>query len=94
MRWVEINWSKVFEFCVENDKWIEINSDPQRLDLPDFLVKDAIQAGVKLVLGTDAHSVNSLENMEYGISVARRGWAEKKNIINTKSLIELNKMIK
>ncbi len=90
---VELNWEKIFEFCLENDKWIEINSDPMRLDLPDMLVRDAVKLGVKLTMGTDTHSIDMMDNMKYGVNVARRGWAEKKDIINTFSLKEFQKML-
>ena len=90
---VEIDWEKVFEFCVKNNKYLEINADPMRLDLPDFLVKEAVEHGVMLTLGTDAHHTDAMDNMEFGVSVARRGWATKENIINTRSLQEFNKLI-
>lgn len=91
---VELDWSKVFEFCIDNDIWIEINSDPQRLDLPDFLVKDAIKAGIKITLGTDAHHIDHMDNMKWGVSVARRGWATKNDVINTLSYKEFDKLVK
>lgn len=91
---VEIDWTRIFKFCKENNKWIEINADPMRLDLPDSLVKDALREGVLLTMGTDSHHKDSLDNMRYAVSVARRGWAEKKDIVNTKSLNEFEKMIK
>lgn len=90
---VELNWEKVFEFCLKNDKWIEINSDPMRLDLPDTLVRDAVKLGVKLTMGTDTHSIDMMDNMKYGVNVARRGWAEKKDIINTINLKEFKEML-
>ena len=90
---VELNWERIFEFCLRNNKWIEINADPSRLDLPDFMVRDAVKRGVLLTLGTDSHNVNSLENMKYGVYVAQRGWAEKKNIVNTRTLKEFEKML-
>jgi len=61
--------------------------------LPDTLVKEAIGKGVKLTLGTDAHHKDGLKNMIFGVSVARRGWAEKTDIINTLSLKEFEKVI-
>jgi len=64
-----------------------------RLDLPDFLVHEAVKAGVKLTLGTDAHDKEMLNNMPYGVAVARRGWAEKSDIINTRSLAEFEKLL-
>lgn len=91
---IEINWPEVFSFCKKNNKWIEIDADPMRLDLPDSLVKDAIKEGILLTLGTDSHHQDSMDNMKYGVSVARRGWATKDDIVNTRGLIEFKKMIK
>jgi len=81
----ELNWDKVFTACIKGDKFLEINSFYNRLDLPDMLIKQAIKAGVKLAINTDAHEINSLNLIKYGVATARRGWAEKKNIINTKN---------
>ena len=90
---IELNWSEIFEYCIKKNKYLEINADPGRLDLPDTLVKEAIGKGVKLTLGTDAHHKDGLKNMIFGVSVARRGWAEKTDIINTLSLKEFEKVI-
>lgn len=90
---VELDWEKIFDFCLRNNKWIEINADPMRLDLPDILVRDAVKLGVKLTLGTDTHELSMMNNMKYGIDVARRGWAEKKDIVNTRSLKEFEEML-
>jgi DNA polymerase (family 10) len=90
---VELNWPEIFEFCLKNKKWIEINSDPMRLDLPDSLVREAVKMGVKLTLGTDAHHKDGLNNMMFGVSVARRGWASRSDIINARSLSEFEKLI-
>lgn len=79
----ELNWDEVFRFCLENDKALEINSYPSRLDLPDALVRDAVKRGVKLSLGTDSHNKDGLALMPFGVSVARRGWATSSDIINT-----------
>lgn len=90
---IELDWPEIFEYCRKNNKWLEINADPVRLDLPDFLVREAVKAGVKLTLGTDAHHKEMLNNMIYGVAVARRGWAEKKDIVNCLSLEEFEKQI-
>ena len=90
---VELNWPEIFEFCLKNNKWIEINADPMRLDLPDTLAHEAVKSGVKLTLGTDSHHVDGLNNMIYGLSVARRGWCKKNDIINTRSLVEFEESI-
>lgn len=79
----ELNWEKIFEFCREKDIWLEISAWPDRLDLPDTLVHEAIRGGVKLIIGSDAHAANHLSLMKYGVSVARRGWAQGKDIVNT-----------
>ncbi|WKZ25874.1 MAG: hypothetical protein QY322_01030 [bacterium] len=90
---VELNWEVIFDFCLKNNKWIEINSDPMRLDLPDTLVREAVKLGVNLTLGTDTHEVSMMDNMRYGVDVARRGWCQKKDIINTLSLEEFLKRL-
>ena len=91
---IELDWEKIFEFCRSKNKWLEINADPMRLDLPDFLVKEAIAHDVKMSLGTDSHHEDHMDNMEFGVSVARRGWAEKKDILNTSTLNEFERMLK
>lgn len=87
----ELDWDKVFSFCIANDKAVEINCYPNRLDLPDTLVREAVKRGVLLSLGTDSHAAVDMDNMRFGVSVARRGWAEAKNIINS---WEYNRLIK
>jgi DNA polymerase (family 10) len=65
-----------------------------RLDLPDTLVREAVKLGVKLTLGTDAHHIDGMNNMMFGVSVARRGWSTENDIINTRSLLEFEKLLK
>lgn len=89
----ELNWEKVFAFCKKHKKALEINSWPQRLDLPDTLVKQAVDAGVNLVINTDSHQKEQMRNMRYGVAVARRGWASKGDILNTLSYNEFKKWL-
>ncbi len=89
----ELDWDKIFDFCLNNKKFLEISSWPNRLDLPDTKVKEAVKYGVKLVINSDSHHVNQMAYLQYGVSVARRGWAEKKNIINTLSFKELDDIL-
>jgi DNA polymerase (family 10) len=91
---VELNWPEIFSFCLKHKKWIEINCDPMRLDLPDNLVREAVKLGVKMTLGTDAHHKDGMNNMVFGVSVARRGWAEADDIINTRGLAVFEKLLK
>lgn len=80
----DADWKKVFEACKKNNVVLEISAFPNRLDLTDSLVFEARKMGVKFAICTDAHSVAQLNNMLYGVEVARRGWCERKNILNTK----------
>lgn len=90
---VELNWPEIFDFCLKNNKWIEINADPMRLDLPDVLVREAVKLGIKLTFGTDAHHKDGMNNMAFGISVARRGWCQAGDIINTLPLNKFQSLI-
>lgn len=82
----ELDWEIIFDFCLKNNKWLEINCWPERLDLPDSLVFQAVKKGVKIIINTDSHQADQLNLMEYGVAVARRGWAEKSDIINSLNL--------
>ena len=73
---------------------LEINSYPERLDLGDVNILAARQAGIRMVINTDSHNVTQLHLMNFGISQARRGWAEKKDIINAWPVGELLRMLK
>lgn len=87
----EVDWEQIFDAVKEKSKILEINAWPARLDLPDVLVREAVKRGVKMIINTDSHAVDHLDNMRYGVSVARRGWAEKKDIVNTLSWVEFKK---
>lgn len=89
----ELDWEQIFSFCQKNDKWLEINAFPNRLDLPDSLVYEAVKKGVKMIINTDSHTVEQLNLMVYGVSVARRGWATKNDIINTLSYDKIKKVL-
>lgn len=73
---------------------LEIDAYPDRLDLKDEHIRRAVEAGVKLVIDSDAHSVNHIRLLEFGIAQARRGWAEKKHVINTRPLKEFLKSLR
>jgi len=88
------DWTKIFSAARDNNVLLEINSQPSRLDLPDDLIKMAIDWGVDLIINSDAHSISDLNFMKYGIYMARRGWAEKKNIVNSLKYDEFVKKIK
>lgn len=81
-----IDFERILKTAKETNTILEINSYPARLDLCDTKIKKAKEAGVKMIINTDAHQKEQMYFMEYGISQARRGWAEKKDIINTQPL--------
>ncbi|MDQ5900842.1 MAG: polymerase [Patescibacteria group bacterium] len=80
---IDVDWDKVFDFCHKNNKAMEINSFPQRLDLPDSLVRQAKTHGVKFMIDTDSHATEHMSLMRYGISVARRAMTTPDDILNS-----------
>jgi len=87
---IDIDVDKIFETAVETNTYLEINSFPDRLDLNDLNIKHAKDIGVKFIIGTDSHNINHLNFMRYGIATARRGWLNKKDILNTYSKEKIN----
>ncbi|TRO51558.1 DNA polymerase/3'-5' exonuclease PolX, partial [Candidatus Bathyarchaeota archaeon] len=79
----EVNLDRIFEAAAEQNVFMEINCSPNRLDLRDVDARRAKEAGVKLSLGSDAHSVAQMEFLPLGVSVARRGWLEAPDVVNT-----------
>lgn len=90
----EVNWPEVFEAAAKYKTALEINAYPDRLDLRDVLIKEAKNYGVMFAIDTDSHQASHLDNLKYGVGIARRGWVEKKDVINTKSYNELVKWLK
>jgi DNA polymerase (family 10) len=86
---VAINLEALFQAVAKYNKMIEINAMPDRLDLKDIHTFRARDLGVKLVIGTDAHSIAHLNFMRFGVGVARRAWCEPQHILNTVPLTEL-----
>lgn len=90
----QVDWTKLFRFVKDRNKALEINSWPTRLDLQDILVKEAKEMGIVFTIDTDSHALTHMDNMKYGVSVARRGWAEAKDIINTWPVEKIVKWMK
>jgi DNA polymerase (family 10) len=89
----EVDWKKIFDVAKKKDIALEINASPYRLDLPDALVYDAVKFGCRLTIDSDAHQKEDMNMMKYGVSVGRRGWAEKRDICNTYSYNEMKKWL-
>jgi DNA polymerase (family 10) len=90
---VEADWGKIFKFCAARNKALEINAYPDRLDLPDEMVREAKKFGAKFIIGTDSHDLESLANIKYGVAVARRGWLTKSDVLNTMDVVEFKKWL-
>lgn len=80
---VTANWDQIYSYAAEHDIALEINASPMRLDLPDSMVREAAAQGVKFCIDTDAHAADQLDGMPYGVTVARRGWLEPAQVVNT-----------
>jgi len=86
---VAVDMEAVFKAAAKTGTMLEINAMPSRLDLKDIHNYRARELGVKLVIGTDAHSTSQLEFMRFGVGVARRGWCQAQDILNTRPLKEV-----
>jgi DNA polymerase (family 10) len=85
---------EILEAAADHGVALEINAQPERLDLDEVLAKAAHEAGVPLVISTDAHRVEELNCMGYGVDQARRAWCEARHVLNTRPLAELRKALR
>jgi len=79
----EADWDEVFRRAAKAGTLLEVNANPQRLDLPADLIRRALEYGVRFIVGTDAHAPEHLDFLEYGVLTLRRGWAQSKDVLNT-----------
>jgi len=91
---MDIDIAAVIKHAAQTHTALEVNANPWRLDLKDTHCKMAIESGVKLAIGTDAHRIGDLGLMDYGITTAARGWATKTNILNTFTATKLKDFVK
>lgn len=89
----EIDMEKIISTAAETGTALEINAYPLRLDLADVYVRHAKSRGVQIAISTDSHTEGQFDYMAYGIAVARRGWLEKKDVLNTLSYGSLMKKL-
>jgi DNA polymerase (family 10) len=90
----DVDIGRVVERAVETGTFLEINSQPNRLDLRDTHARLAGEAGVKIAVNTDAHQRSALEHMEMGVAQARRAWLTKEQVLNTRSWPQIKKLLK
>lgn len=89
----EVDIDKVIEAALEHGTALEVNGSYPRLDLNDLHARKAVDAGVKIIISTDAHSRDQLMFMRYGVGTARRGWVEKKDVLNALPFAKLNEWL-
>jgi DNA polymerase (family 10) len=85
---------EVIKLAADRGVVLEVDAMPDRLDLKDTHVREAIKAGCKIAIDTDAHDFNQLRFMEFGVLTARRGWAEAKDVVNTYPYEKLKKVFR
>jgi DNA polymerase (family 10) len=90
----DIALDQVFANAVETGTFVEINSQPDRLDLRDTHARAAAEAGVRIVVSTDSHEVGALAFAELGIAQARRAWLTKDQVLNTRPWREIEKLLR
>ena len=89
---LKLDFDKVMEACKKNDVLLEIDGYPERSDLPFDLVKKAKDYSIKFSLGSDSHRTEHLRFLGLATAIARRGWLEKKDVINTLEYKEVLKL--
>ena len=90
----EVDAEKLIDEAVRTKTILEINAFPDRMDLPDILCRAAKAKGAKFAINTDAHSIDQLNLIEYGVATARRGWLEREDIVNCLPLEDLLKIFR
>lgn len=87
-----LNFDKVFDACEKNDTLLEIDGFPDRSDLPFDMVKEAKEQGIRFSLGSDSHRVDHFKFLRLATAIARRGWLEKKNVVNALKYSDILKL--
>ena len=90
----ELDLERIFEKAVETGTFLEINAQPDRLDLTDNHSRAAAEAGASIVVSTDAHRIHELDNPELGVAQARRGWVTAGQVVNTRTWAQVKKLLK
>jgi DNA polymerase (family 10) len=89
----DVQFERLVEKAVETGTFLEINSQPNRLDLRDTHARMAGEAGVKIAVNTDAHQLSALQHIEMGVAQARRAWLTKEQVLNTRTWPQIKKLI-
>ena len=90
----DVDMPRIIRHARQRGCYLELNAQPDRLDLLDTYCHLAKDEGVLISIDSDAHSINDFNNLEYGVGQARRGWLEKTDVLNTRTLAQLRKLLK
>ena len=91
---IECDVERILDVIAESKAAIEINGDPYRLDLEPRWVREARKRKIKFVISTDAHSVKAMNNLKFGVAMARRGWVTRKEVLNTLNTTAFTKAVR
>ncbi len=91
---VDVDFAELFRACAETGTALEVNSNPERLDLPSDHIKAARDAGVRFAVDTDAHATGHLDFLRYGVGTAQRGWLRADDVINAWPLDKLQQFLR
>ncbi len=91
---VQIDLDRIYAAAAELRVILEVNAYPERLDLPDLDCIDARNHGIRFSIGSDAHALDDLRFMEFGVATARRGWLEAKDVVNTRALGDIRTLLR
>jgi DNA polymerase (family 10) len=90
----ECDVERILDVIAESRAAIEVNGDPYRLDMEPRWIREARKRKIKFVISVDAHSTGALNNVKYGVGIARRGWVTKREVLNTLGTKDFAKAVK
>jgi DNA polymerase (family 10) len=90
----ECEVEKILDVIAESRAAIEVNGDPWRLDMEPRWIREARKRKIKFVISVDAHSTGAMNNLQYGVAIARRGWLRKPEVLNTLGVSAFQKAVK
>ncbi len=90
----DVDIAMLIELAKETNTALELNANPNRLDLSSFYIQKAQDAGVKVVINTDAHHIDQLGYMDLGVSAAKKGWIRKETVLNAWDLDKLKAFLR
>jgi DNA polymerase (family X) len=89
-----VHYGRIFQVAKENGVAIEINANPYRLDLDWRVCREAKEQGLKMCINPDAHELGGFEDVTHGVGIARKGWLEKKDVLNTMTVKQMEQYLR